>query len=182
VFPDCPCASTTTTPRALLFRYHYITCHKLERSPSHFTTYSQSVSQSVRLGVEPLWDLWPDITSCLKVAVLSLWGALSNERMGLQFAVQSLNCPSRAELITILFCLMWDSPNLEGQVPCLYPPGTWWPSYIPGNWFPWTPILVPCFSTNTLNNAHLERMGVILRKKAMCKFKCKYSVWYSPHM
>jgi hypothetical protein len=27
---------------------------------------------------------------CLKIAVLFLWGALSNERTGLQFAVQSL--------------------------------------------------------------------------------------------
>jgi hypothetical protein len=35
----------------------------------------------------PLWDLRPDITSCLKVAVLFLWGALSDERTGLQFAV-----------------------------------------------------------------------------------------------
>jgi hypothetical protein len=34
---------------------------------------------------------------CLKFAVLYLFGALSDERMGLQFAVQSLNGPSSAE-------------------------------------------------------------------------------------
>jgi hypothetical protein len=65
----------------------------------------------------PLWDLWPDITSCLKVAVLFLLGALSDERTGLQFAVQSLNSPSGAEPVTILYCLIWDSPILKGQVP-----------------------------------------------------------------
>jgi hypothetical protein len=30
-----------------------------------------------------LWNLWPDITFCLKFVVLSLWGALSDERTGL---------------------------------------------------------------------------------------------------
>jgi hypothetical protein len=34
----------------------------------------------------------------LKVAVLSPWGILSDERTGLQFAVQSLNGPSRSEV------------------------------------------------------------------------------------
>jgi hypothetical protein len=53
---------------------------------------------------------------CLKVAVLFLWGALSDERTGLQFAAQSLNGPSRAEPVTILYCLISDTPNLEGQV------------------------------------------------------------------
>jgi hypothetical protein len=48
---------------------------------------------------------------------LYLWGALSDERMDLQFAVYSLNGPSRAEPVTILYCLISDSPNLEGQVP-----------------------------------------------------------------
>jgi hypothetical protein len=42
------------------------------------------------------------IIRCLKVAVLLLCGALSDERMGLQFAVQSLNGPSHAEPVTIL--------------------------------------------------------------------------------
>jgi hypothetical protein len=61
---------------------------------------------------------------CLKFEVQFLWGALSDERMGLQFAVQSLNGPSHAEPITILYSLIWDSHNLEGQVPvftCISP-------------------------------------------------------------
>jgi hypothetical protein len=45
-------------------------------------TDGQSVSQYVLVS-SPLWNLWPDIIFCLKVAVLSLWGALSDERSGL---------------------------------------------------------------------------------------------------
>jgi hypothetical protein len=42
----------------------------------------RSVSQYVVVS-SSLWDLWPDIILCLKVAVLSLLGALSDERSGL---------------------------------------------------------------------------------------------------
>jgi hypothetical protein len=44
-------------------------------------------SQSVKyvLASSPLWNLWPDIIFCLKVAVLFLWGAPSDERSGLSF-------------------------------------------------------------------------------------------------
>jgi hypothetical protein len=55
------------------------------QSQSHVTTDGQSVSQYI-LVWSPLWNLWPDITFCLKVAVLSLWGALSDERSGLSLA------------------------------------------------------------------------------------------------
>jgi hypothetical protein len=56
--------------------------------------------QSVYLGVEPTLGLVTVYyllfqVFCLKVAVLYLWDALSDERTGLQFAVQSLNGPSR---------------------------------------------------------------------------------------
>jgi hypothetical protein len=57
---------------------------------------------------------------CLKVAVLFLWGAFSDE----QFAVQSLNGPSRAEPVTIIYCLIWDSPVFicpRNRVAQLYP-------------------------------------------------------------
>jgi hypothetical protein len=37
-----------------------------------------TVSQYVLVS-SPLWNLWPDIIFCLKVAVLSLWGALSDK-------------------------------------------------------------------------------------------------------
>jgi hypothetical protein len=87
---------------------------------------------SVCLGIEPtlgpatryyfLSECW-----CLKVAVLFLWGALCNEMTSLQFAVQSLNGLNHSEPVTILYCLIWDSPNLEGQVPMhMYPSETGW--------------------------------------------------------
>jgi hypothetical protein len=41
-----------------------------------------SVSQYVLVSW-PLWNLLPDIIFCLKVAVLSLWGTLADERSGL---------------------------------------------------------------------------------------------------
>jgi hypothetical protein len=64
-------------------------------SQSHFTADSQSVSQSVCLGVEP--TLWTSTRYCflfkclgLKFVVLSLWGALSDERPGLSCVSHSL--------------------------------------------------------------------------------------------
>jgi hypothetical protein len=77
------------------------------KSQSYFTTDSQSVC----LGFEPTLGLatryyFLSECCCLKFAVLSLCGALSDERTGLQFAVQSLNGPSPAELATIFYCLI----------------------------------------------------------------------------
>jgi hypothetical protein len=58
------------------------TCVPHRLPQGKFTTDGHSVSMSWYRA--PLWDLRPDITSCcLKFAVLSLWGALSDERTGL---------------------------------------------------------------------------------------------------
>jgi hypothetical protein len=43
---------------------------------------------------------------CLKLAILFLWGALSDEKTGPQFAVYSVNGPSRLEPVTILYSHM----------------------------------------------------------------------------
>jgi hypothetical protein len=56
---------------------------------------SQSVSQSVSQGIEPTLRLvtryyFLSEGCCLKVAVLSLYGALSDERSGLSFVILSL--------------------------------------------------------------------------------------------
>jgi hypothetical protein len=88
---------------------------------TYCTTDGQSVSQHVLVS-STLVGLLPryyflSVCCCLKFAVFFLWGALSDERTGLQFAVQSLNGPSRSEPVTLLYCLIWDSRNLEGQVP-----------------------------------------------------------------
>jgi hypothetical protein len=77
----------------------------------------------------------------LKVVILFLWGALSDERTGLQFAVQSLNGPSRADSVTMLYCIIWDSPTWRVRFPYLYPPGTGCPSYTPEHWISFTSLL-----------------------------------------
>jgi hypothetical protein len=69
------------------------------------------VSESVCLHAEPTLRLLTRYYFLsegfyLKVAVLSLWGALSDERAGLKFTMQSLNVPSHAEPITMLYCLI----------------------------------------------------------------------------
>jgi hypothetical protein len=67
-------------------------------------------SQSVCLGVKPTLGLvtryyFLSENCCLKVAVLFLWSTLSDERTGLQFAMNSLDGLSRAEPVTILYYL-----------------------------------------------------------------------------
>jgi hypothetical protein len=87
-----------------------------------------TVSQSICLGVEPTlglvtWYYFLSEGCCLKVAVLFPSDALCDKRTGLQLAVHSLNGLSHAELITIFYYLIWDSPILEGHVPVF-----WFPS------------------------------------------------------
>jgi hypothetical protein len=87
---------------------------------------SQSVSQHVLVSSTLVWlatrYYFLSECCCLKFAVLFLWDALSDERTGLQFALQSLNGPSRSEPAAILYCLIWDSTNLKGQVPVFISP------------------------------------------------------------
>jgi hypothetical protein len=87
---------------------------------------SQSVSQyvlvsSTLLGLATRYYFLSECR-CLTFAVLFMWGTLSDERTGLWYAVQSLNGPSRSEPVTILYCLIWDSPILEGHVPVVTSP------------------------------------------------------------
>jgi hypothetical protein len=64
-------------------------------------------------------------------------GVHSDEMKGLQFAVQSPNGLSHAEPVTILYCLICDSPNLEGQVPLFISPKEQGGPVIPqGTWYP----------------------------------------------
>jgi hypothetical protein len=106
------------------------------QSRSYFTTDGQSVSMS---WCEPTLRLltrcyFLSEGFCLKVDALPLQGALSDEMVGLQFAVPSLNDSSRKEPVTIFYCLIWGSRNLEGQVPLFISPGRGWPNYILRHW------------------------------------------------
>jgi hypothetical protein len=58
---------------------HWILQRSLGWSKSNLLYDSRSVSQYVLVS-SPLWDLRPDITSCLKFAVFFLWSALSDDR------------------------------------------------------------------------------------------------------
>jgi hypothetical protein len=106
----------------LQWRYSNLPPHGM-LSHKFKVTLRQSVCLNVEhpLGLVTLY-YFLSVCCCLKFAVLFLWGALSEERTGLQFAVHSLNGPSHAEPITILYCLIWDSPNLESQVPVFISP------------------------------------------------------------
>jgi hypothetical protein len=64
-----------------------------------------SVGQSVNLGVDPIWGSWPDIYYCLKVMVLFLCGALSDERTGLSFVYAAGPCQRSLSRVWV----PWDS-------------------------------------------------------------------------
>jgi hypothetical protein len=58
-----------------------------------------------------------------------MWGALSEERIGLSFTITAVprqrghpRVSSPVGLMTIFYCLIRDSPNLEGQVPVFISP------------------------------------------------------------
>jgi hypothetical protein len=74
-----------------------------------------TVSQSVCLGIEHLCGTCDQILLPVRnLRSFFLWG--------LQFAVWSLSGPSRAEPITILYCLIWDSPQPGGPGSRIYIP------------------------------------------------------------
>jgi hypothetical protein len=64
------------------------TFNRLRQQPeseSYVTTDGQPASQSWHKA--PFWGLRPDLYYCLTVAGLLIWGALSDERTGLSFAI-----------------------------------------------------------------------------------------------
>jgi hypothetical protein len=135
------------------------------RCRSHFTSEVQSVSMSWYRAHSGLVTRCYFLSECCcqKVAVLFLWGALSDDRTDLQFAMQSFNGPSRAEPVTVLYSLIGDSPNLEGQAPVFIPPGTGWPSYTPRHWVPYTSPLTTLRGNPSSNlNFYLYKLGSYL--------------------
>jgi hypothetical protein len=64
-----------------------------------------TVSQSVSLGIEPIRGSWPDTYFSLTITVLFLWGALSDERMGLFFVYAAGPRQCSLSLVRVL----WDS-------------------------------------------------------------------------
>jgi hypothetical protein len=82
---------------------HYIRGDCLsKKSQSHVTTDGQSVGQYV-VASDSLWNTWPDIIFCLKVAVLSLLGALSVERSGLSPVSHFHQCLVHCQRFNIIY-------------------------------------------------------------------------------
>jgi hypothetical protein len=77
-------------------------CNIFEVEVTLRLTVSQYVLVSSTLVGLPTRYYFLSECCCLKFAVLYLWGTFSDERTGLQFAVQSVNGRSRSEPETIL--------------------------------------------------------------------------------
>jgi hypothetical protein len=69
------------------------------QSQSYVTTDGQPASLSWKKKT-PIWGLRPDIDYCLTVAGLLIWGALSDEKTGLSFAIATgpRQCSLKVEL------------------------------------------------------------------------------------
>jgi hypothetical protein len=95
---------------------------------------TDSQSASLSWCQAPIWDPWPIIFSAWNfLRQLRLWyfvapsltrGQVCNLLYNCFWALpeQSLLGPSPAELMTLFYCLIWDSPNLDGQVPVFISP------------------------------------------------------------
>jgi hypothetical protein len=101
---------------------------RLTRIRSWSRSYFTTDGQSVLLCVEPIWDLWPDTIlpagrllseSCGLVSVgRPVW---REDGCAICSALTQWSESCRTHNHT-LYCLIWDSPNLEGQVPVFISP------------------------------------------------------------
>jgi hypothetical protein len=99
---------------------HYLFSGYVCQSRSHFTT--DGVSQYVLVS-GPLWDLWPDITSCccLEVAVLFLWApSLTRGRSAVCSTITQWFESCSTCNHTLLSHLT--PPTWRARFPYLYPP------------------------------------------------------------
>jgi hypothetical protein len=100
----------------------------LERGGVEFAIDGQSASMS--LFRADLWGPCPDFTCSLVWHVLASSCRAPSLTRGPVCILQctSLTGQSREGPITIYCYLIWDSPDLEDQVPASISPGTGWPS------------------------------------------------------
>jgi hypothetical protein len=122
---------------------HSIQIQECIKSKSKLLYDWQSVSQSVSMSWyrAPLWDLLLDIISCRNVAVRNLrsciYGAPSLTR-GRVCNLQHDHSMARvAQNPKPYFTVSSETPpTWKARFSYLYPPGTGWPSYTPGQWVP----------------------------------------------
>jgi hypothetical protein len=103
----------------------------LKSSRNYFKTDSQSVSMSCYRAHSGTCD---QILLPVWILLLFMFGVPLDGRADSQFAMQSLNDPSRAEPVTILYCLMWESSNLKKQVPVFISPKNKVAQLYPRSW------------------------------------------------
>jgi hypothetical protein len=126
--------------RTVKYRHAFSVCNNIKVEVE--VTLRLTVSQSVCLGIEhPCWTcdqiLLPAGMLLSEICGLVSVGRPLWREDGSEFCSAFTHGPSRAEPVTILYCLIWGCPNLEVHVP----PGTGWPSYSPGHWVPFTSTL-----------------------------------------
>jgi hypothetical protein len=95
----------------------------------------------------PIWGLRPELYYCQTVAGLLVWGALWRENGSPVYnccwssPAQSFLGPNPAGLVTIFYCLRFETPpTWKARSSYLYRPGTGWSSYTPRHW---VPVLTP---------------------------------------
>jgi hypothetical protein len=78
----------------------------------------RSHGQSVLMS-GPIWGLGPDSCYCQTVAVLSMWGTLTDERMGMSFAVVKISstCHLYLQFYMSAFCVVVCQ---KSPIPCGY--------------------------------------------------------------
>jgi hypothetical protein len=78
--------------------------------------------QSASLGISlPSGEDDQIFVFCMTTAGFLMWDALCSNNCFCSLPEQSLSGPSPAELITIFYCLIWDSPT-GGPGPCIHIP------------------------------------------------------------
>jgi hypothetical protein len=94
---------------------------------------------------DPIWSLWSDFFYCLTTAGFLVWGALSDERMGLKFSCTTGfgPCQSSHSRVRVTqnsrpyFTVSFETtPTWKSRSLYLYPPGRGWPSHTHRHWVP----------------------------------------------
>jgi hypothetical protein len=133
-------------------------CTRTSGLASHSRTPSREPLKQVCLGVKPPCG-WPKTSFLLLSDSFGLFDMRRPPRREDGSIVyncyrsspaQSFSGPSPAGLMTIFYCLGFETPQTRrARSPCLYPPGKGWPRYTPRHW-------VPFLSPPTTRRAKVE--------------------------